>query len=90
MLFVLWNVKWNKWNWRKNYGGTEDFLGSAKYKEKKDNIWKRKIFQEGKYLWMDCLMYTEGKGRNGISDLANDEKNIREGFQKQVKICFKT
>ena len=75
---------------KKNYGGREDFLGSTKYKEKKGNIWKRKIFQEGKYLWVDCLMYTEGKGGNGISDLANDEKNIREGFQKQVKICFKT
>ena len=35
-------------------------------------------------------MYTEGKGRNEISDLANDEKNITEGFRKQVKICFKT
>ena len=66
------------------------FFWSRKYKEKEDNVWRRKIFQEGKYLWVDCCMYTEGKGRNEISDLANDEKNITEGFRKQVKICFKT
>ena len=66
------------------------FFWSRKYKEQEDNIWRRKIFQEGKYLWMDCCMYTEGKGRNEISDLASDEKNITEGFRKQVKIWFKT
>ena len=66
------------------------FFWSRKYKEKEDNVWRRKIFQEGKYLWVDCCMYTEGKGRNEIWDLANDEKNITEGFRKQVKICCKT
>ena len=66
------------------------FFWSRKYKEKEDNVWRRKIFQEGKYLWVDCCMYTEGKGRNEISDLANDEKNITEGFRKQLKICCKT
>ena len=66
------------------------FFWSRKYKEKEDNIWRRKIFQGGKYLWVDCCMYTEGKGRNEIWDLANDEKNITEGFRKQVKICCKT
>ena len=58
---------------KKNKEEEKIFL-SKKYKEKEDNIWRRKIFQEGKYLWMDCCMYTEGKGRNETSDQANDEK----------------
>ena len=70
---MLWNVKWNKWNWIKNEGGREDFFCP------KNTRRRRTIFGEEKYF----------RKENICGWIAACIQKAKEGMKPQTKQMMK-